>query len=332
MKLTYFQLEPQLAKSILPVFIVSGEEPFLKQDACNLIRKAAKKNGFNERSRLTVDASLSQEQLYSTLFSGSLLSEKRLIELDASSATPNKQIAAILEEYALHTSADILLLLNLGKLDDKITKSSWYRALDKIGATITIWPIAREHLPKWIIERGKKYKLTIQSDAANLLADFVEGNLIAAAQAIEKIYLLQPTQPINADLIQTILSDESRFTVFDLIENLIAGNTTRMLHVLDSLKSEGTEAVLVLWALCRELRLLAELGLSHQQGQSYDQLFQKHRVFARRQGAIRHFLAKKSYIQCLALLADASAVDEVIKGAMPGDSWDTLRIFCLKVL
>ena len=332
MKLTYFQLEAQLAKKLSFVYIVSGDELLLKQEAIHLIRKAAKHAEFNERIRLTPEAGFDWEQLYTFLYSPSLLAEKRLIELDFRDALPNKTASQILQTYAEKPCADNLLLIDIGKIDDKIAKSAWYRSLEKIGMVVTIWPIPREQLPTWIMNRAKKYKLSFQPDAANLLADYVEGNLIAASQAIEKIYLLQPQGVVNAELITTILTDESRFSIFDFIENLIAGDKRRTFHILDNLKLEGTEPVLILWGITRELRLLAELANALKQGLSYESLFQKYRIFSRRQSAVRQFLNKFSAEDCWHYLKQATDVDRIIKGAMPGNVWDHLQLFCLRMM
>ena len=36
MKLSYFQLEPHIKKKISPLYLLSGEDPFLKQEAKEL--------------------------------------------------------------------------------------------------------------------------------------------------------------------------------------------------------------------------------------------------------------------------------------------------------
>lgn len=331
MKLTYFQLEPHLTKKLSPVYIVSGEEILLKYDAIHLIRKTAKLQGFSERIRLTPDSGFDWEQLYTLLYSSSMFAEKRLIELDCRDATPNKIAAKILQEYGGNPSADNLLLIDIGKVDDKIAKSAWYLSLEKIGINITIWPIPREQLPQWIINRSKKYKLEMNQEAANLLADYVEGNLIAAANTLEKIYLFKPEGTIDRDLIKQILTDESRFTVFDFIENLIALDRSRTLHILESLKEEGTEPVLILWSITRELRLLADLALQVKQGVAYENLFQKYRIFSRRQIAIRKFLTTFSVEHCWEYLSHAANIDPIIKGATPGNVWENLQLFCLRL-
>lgn len=332
MKLTYFQLEPHLAKQLATVYIVSGDELLLKQDAIHLIRKAAKLAGCSERIRFTPEAGLDGEQLYTELYSTSLLAEKRLLELDFRDSTPNKTASTILQEYAKNPSPDNVLLIDIGKIDDKIAKSAWYKALEKTGIVIAIWPIPREQLPQWINNRAKKYKLQINHDAVNLLADYVEGNLIAAQQTIEKMYLLQPQTPIDIALIKMILTDESRFTIFDFIENLIAGEASRALHILENLHAEGTEPVLILWGITRELRLLANLAQQRKSGETYENIFQKQRIFSRRQAAVRRFLTRFTAEDCWQHLMHAAEIDHIIKGATPGNVWDGLQLFCLRMI
>lgn len=331
MKLTYFQLEQHLKNKLSHIYIISGEEVLLKQDAINLIRKNAKLAGFSERIRLTPEAGYDWEQLYTQLYSTSLLAEKHMIELDFRDIAPNKTASKILEGYGEKPISNNLLLIDIGKIDDKTAKSAWYKSLEKTGMVVTIWPIPREQLPQWIINRAKKYKLQINLDAANLLADYIEGNLVAAAQAIEKIYLLKHETPIDADLIQSILTDETHFTVFDFIENLIAGNRSRTLHILSSLKNEGTEPVLILWGITRELRMLSEMSQQLKSGFTYETLFQKHRIFAKRQSVVRNFLSKWTAEDCWHCLTHAADIDRVIKGATPGNVWDALQMFCLRV-
>lgn len=329
MKLTYAQLEAHLAKQLAPLYIVSGDELILKQDVVHLIRKAAKKYDFSERLRITPDTD--GEQLYAALYSTSLLAEKRLIELDYRDSVPNKNAGKILQEYAAHPSPDTVLLIDISKIDDKISKSAWYKALEKSAISIPVWPVPREQLSQWIQQRAKKYKLQFHPLAANLLADYVEGNLIAAAQTLEKIYLLRPQEIITIDLIQSILTDESHFTVFDFIDSLIAGDMSRAFHILNILKIEGTEPVFILWGITRELRLLAEFAQQLQHGQTYEQLFQKQRIFLRRQASIRRFLNKFNAADCWHHLTHASEIDSIIKGAREGNVWDSLQTFCLRL-
>lgn len=330
MKLNYFQLEAHLAKQLASIYIVSGDELLLKQDAIQLLRRVAKQSGFTERVRLSPEAGFDWEQLYAFLYSASLLAEKRLIELDFRNSTPNKIASQILQEYGEKPTTENLLLIDIGKTDDKITKSAWYKSLTKKGVLVNIWPLNREQLPQWIMQRAKKYKITIQQDAVNLLTDYVEGNLAAAAQIVEKIYLLNSTKPVDAEVLKILLTDESRFSIFDFLEHWVSGNTERALHILEALKQAGTEPVLILWGITRELRLLAEFAQQINQGMPLGQLLQKHRIFFRRETAIKNFLKTFSAKDCWLFLSQAAELDKIIKGAVTRNIWEALHLFCLK--
>lgn len=331
MKLTYAQLETHLTKSLGIIYVISGEELFLKQEVISLLRKAAKKAGFHERIRIPYETCSDVKQLYTILYSTSLFAQQRLLELDFREHLPNKEISKLLQEYAENPAPETILLLELAKLDDKATKSAWYKALDKVGISLALWPIPRAQLPQWLKLRAQKYKLQFTTDAINLLADYVEGNLIAAAQAIEKIYLLQPQQSVEVEMVNAILTDESHFSIFDFIDSLLAGNSARSLHMLDNLKADGIEPTLILWAITRELRLLAEFAKQIAQGTSYEQLFQKQRVFFKRQPLVRHFLTKFSAMECRQHLRAAAEIDTIIKGISSNNLWNSLELFCLRL-
>lgn len=332
MKMMPRELELQLKQSKLAnAYLLAGEEIILKDEAKTALRAAAKRAGFTERVRIAPEAGFDWDILYTELFAPSLMAERRIVELDFREQLPNKTATPVLQAFAEKPASDVLLIIDLPKLDDKINRSAWFKALDKIAPCITYWPIAREQLPQWISDRAKQKKLALTSDAARLLSDYVEGNLGAGAQLIEKLELLNPPTPINGEAVLTLLADESRFTVFDVAESMIAGDTKRALHQLQQLKADGTESLLVLWAITRELRLLNTLCSARAKGAAYEQLFQQHRIFARRQKAVRRFLERFQQHHCQEFLASALQIDRQIKGIAAGNPWEGLALFCCRM-
>src|SRR3989304_76441 len=92
---------------------------------------------------------------------------------------------------------------------------------------------------------------------AELLAHHMEGNLLAAAQEIEKLALLLGRGEVSLDDIEGNLGDNARFSVFTLADACLRGGAAAILRILNSLRAEGVDPVLVLWALAREARSLA---------------------------------------------------------------------------
>lgn len=332
MKLLPAQLETHLNKSLAPIYLICGEELVLKNEALSHIRRAAKSQGYNERTRLGIGSVFEWENLNTLLCSNSLLADKKIIELDFRDQTLPKTACTILEDYAKHPAIDTVLIIELGKLDDKISRSAWFKACDQVGMTLTFWPLSQTEFVNWIKQRAQKYKLTFETSALHLLTEYVQGNLVAAQQMLEKIFLLQPTERITTELLTPILADESRYSVFDLMDAILNGEEKQTLHILKTLEEDGVEPAIILWAITRELRALAKIAREKQSGQPLEQIFQKQRVFAKRQPGVRRFLHKNHIDDYLRHLVAAEKVDACIKGALPGHPYEALSLLCLRLL
>lgn len=325
MKLALQQLPQHVSKKLEAIYIVSGDDPLLVQETLDLIRAAAQSAGFSERIRINTDsASEWAGSLYTHAQSLSLFSSKRILELDLTQIKLNAVSSKILQEYAARPSSDTLLLIRANKLDSKTEQSNWYKALDKVGVIIPVWPITLDQLPSWISQRAKKMDLNMTKDAAELLAILVEGNLLAAAQELEKLRLLKTIQTIDVAVIEETVMDHAHFDIFSLVDSALAGNTKRCLRILQNLEAEDTEPTLILWALTREVRTMAEMAKQVSLGISLGSLFPKFRIWEKRQASVRAFLQRHRQESCWAFLIEAAEVDRMIKGAESGNVWDRL--------
>src|SRR3990167_10666941 len=151
MKLNLSQLEQQISQKLSAIYLISGDDPIQKQEAMQMLRKAARAAGYTERVRIAPESGQDDDTLYTTLYSPSLSAEKILLELDFRNKPPTKSAANILESYAAKTSAEILVLIDTAKLDDTAARSAWYKTIEKNGTVVTIWPIPREQMPQSII-------------------------------------------------------------------------------------------------------------------------------------------------------------------------------------
>ena len=331
MKITLQQL-PQLAsKSLAAVYLIGGEEILLVEEAMQIIRDAAQKQGFTERERILADSGEWTQSLHIAAHSLSLFSNKRLLELDLTNAKLTAASSKILQEYANHPAPDTLLIVRIQKIDSKIEQSAWYKTFEK-HIVVPIWPVTPQQLPAWIIQRAKKIDLSFTQRAAELLAKYCEGNLLAAAQEIEKIKLLNAhSSTVDENLLTEFATDNAHFDIFTLVESALAANSERSLRILNHLQAEGIEPVLVLWAFTNELRLLNTLTKQTQKGMPLPTLFKQYRIWEKRQGPIQHFLRRATQKTCWKLLVMAAEIDRMIKGTEPGNTWDALEKLALSM-
>lgn len=335
MKLTPGQLDKHLQGRLSPVYAVSGDEPLLCQEACDAIRTAARNQGFGERQVFHVEANFDWGQLYEAGASLSLFAEKRLIELRMPSGKPGDKGASALLDYLNRPAEDIVLLLQLPKLDGSSQKTKWAKALIEGQASqfIQIWPVDAGQLPQWINQRLSQAGLTATAEAVELIGARVEGNLLAAAQEIEKLKLVAADQKITAETVHAAVADSARFDVFGLIDAALAGQAGHALRMLEGLRGEGVEAPVILWGLAREVRQLATLALQHEQGLPLDRAFAQCRppVWEKRRPLLSRALQRHSAASWGQLLRDAQQIDAQIKGQAAGDPWAGLSRLTLKI-
>ena len=81
--------------------------------------------------------------------------------------------------------------------------------------------------------------------AVHALAARVEGNLLAAAQEVDKLKLLESRDGIiGYDQVAAGITDSARFNVFSLAELCTAGEALKAMRTLSGLQSEGAEPVI----------------------------------------------------------------------------------------
>ena len=303
MKVTYQQFTQQIGKKLAPLYLIHSDEILLVQEAVQQVRKAALAAGYAERLTLPVESGSDWgKTLHAEIYARSLFATKRLIELPLGAAKPTPAANKILKEISAALPPDIILLITANKFDSKTEQTTWFKALDKIGVTLAIWPIAMAQLPAWLMQRAQLNGLQLAPDAARLLALQMEGNLLAAAQEIDKLALLNTGATIDAKAITDIVTDSARFDIYTLVDTALAGDAPRSLHILQHLQAEGAEPILVLWAFARELRTLCELQKQMTAGAPLATLFSKFRIWEKRQAPVRQFLRQHPLTRCRALL------------------------------
>ena len=318
------QLNAQLKKGLAPVYFVSGDEPLLVQEACDAIRAAARQAGCSEREVHHVETGFDWQGFLQAGDAMSLFADRKLIELRLPTGKPGDKGSKALQAYADRPSEDNILLIISGKLEGSQRNTKWYKALDKAGATVTIWPMDVRQLPGWAMRRMKDKGLQPSQDAVALLVERVEGNLLACAQEIEKLLLLHGEGKIDVDQVAASVADSSRFDIYKLVDGALQGDAARTSRIINGLKGEGVEPMLVLWALSREIRTMESMAFGISQGASPNQILAKHRVWDKRKPLVQTGLKRHPLPAWQAMLKRCAEVDGMIKGGRPGNVWDEL--------
>lgn len=321
MKINVNQLSTHLQKSLAPCYLVTGDEHLLVGEALDAIRAAAREQGFTSRDLHVATTGFDWSQLRDSGANLSLFAEKRIIELRVPTGKPGRAGSQAIADFVDVTDSDLLFIVVAPKLDRNSQSAKWVKALEGKGVSIPVWPIGLRELPGWIAERMRRTGLQPDRDAVALIADRVEGNLLAAGQEIEKLRLLLGEGKVTADDVGDAVANSSRYDVFKLVDAALGGEAKRALRILSGLRAEGIEPVIVVWALTRELRTLASLTDTVARGADLANGMRKNGVWQNRQALVRNCIGRHKHGDFHQLLKSASHADQAAKGQTSSDPW-----------
>ena len=308
------ELARHLETKLEPVYLVSGDETLIVEESCDAIVARARRDGFSERTVLG-EGSFEWSALAEAANSLSLFAERRVLDLRLPAKAFDKTAAQAIESYLDRATGDTLLLLRTERLEPRQRDGAWFSRIDEAGVVVLVWPVTGSELPRWLAARCRARGIELERAALEFLSESIEGNLLAAAQEIEKLCLLDLPQPISLEALRDAVLDASRFDAFDLIDAALAGDAARVHRVVDVLREVGAQPLAVLGLLASFVRRLAT-------GQRFGMPPQR----AKRFEAARARLDAGALETALDL---AATIDWQVKGAALGDPWQTLETQCL---
>ena len=312
MKLTTESLPAHLGGALLPIYLVAGDEPLLCGESADLIRASARAAGFSERQVFFIDRTGAPwDELLQSAQSMSLFAERRLIEIRMPSGRPGAGAARLLKLLE-SAGPELMVLILTGRLEREVADAEWVRTIQSRGGFVPVWPVGAAQFPQWMRQRLRRAGIDISEEALQLLVQRTEGNLLAAQQEAEKLaLLLGPGARAGIAEIAASSGESARFNHFQLADACAAMDAERALRVLDGLRAEGAEALLVLWALARELR-------GRQSGRGSGGAAYGSRTI-RASGSTRQAPFAR-------LTMRAARADRMAKGMLHGDVWDELAL------
>lgn len=325
------QLSRHLAAELRPIYVVHGGEPLQTDEVVDAIRASTRNRGFSERLTFEPVTDADWAALGTEAMSPSLFAPRRLLEVRLPGSRPGHSGAAMLARLAGKPPPDVVVLVVLGRLEPKQRSAAWFEALEKAGVSVLTRPVPPPEMPRWVKARGQRAGLELSAEAAALLAERTQGNLLACAQELDKLTLLHPGGRIDVREVLASTGESARYDVFDLVDAVVAGDARRSARVLEGLHAEGVEAPLVVWALARELRTLASIARAAARGEPLARLFPRYRVWESRRGAVRSALERHEPSRWLALLRWLGSIDRMVKGLEPADPWTELSRLVLEI-
>jgi len=328
MRLAQTQLEAHLKQGLQALYVLVGDEPLAQRECLDAIRSAARAQGYDERTSLTVERNFNWQQIQNYGQSISLFASRRLLELNIPSGKPGVDGGKALQALAAKALPDTTVVIILPILERDAKNSAWFNALETQAQTITLNEINTANLPKWIANRLAQQGQHTSTQTLEFLAHQVEGNLLAANQEIQKLGLLYPQGELSDETVREAVLNVSRYDAFQLGEAVLQGDAERTVRILQGLQDEGENAVAVMNPLMWVLRPLVRIKQAEMRGENINNAMSSARIYGDRQMLVKRALGRLSLRQLEAALQKLADIDRTAKGVMPGDAWLEISRLC----
>lgn len=340
MQLDGEQIKSQLARgSLPPALLIAGQEILLVLEAADAVRARSREEGY-AREVFDADARFDWDELSASFSALSLFAQRRLLDVRLPTGKTGKEGSAVIAAFCANPPPDTVLLITCLEWSKKHAENAWVRAIAKVGHTATLWQMQRHKLPDWLLARMRARGINARHDAAELLAERVEGNLLAAAQEVDKLALLIGAAPAAANDPQTVrktsgaidaaemdrlVADSSRFDAFKLIDAALAGEASRALRMLRSLRAEGEAVPGLMGPIVGPVLTLAALAEVKASGGNLAAAMQAQRIWDSKQSQYKRALERHDAARWEQFAIECGRIDRISKGRASGDAWIALE-------
>lgn len=241
------------AKAMMPVYVFTGAESFLKAQGLKMLIERFSPDApigtpltlrttespleikrFNQRS---FDEAAFWNEVYLVPFFNS----RRLIVLEADDAAfPNKIIGPLDEFLAQKSTGSASLALVIPEVSGRGDGGKILRLGEKHGWLVDCPRIQEYDLPRWLTMQLKQSGKTISRDNAKILLESTGNDLAKIDAAITKLALYARNQAeITTEILQNLVERNADYDIKELGASIVNHNPGKALTVLDRLIAEG---------------------------------------------------------------------------------------------
>ena len=315
MELNVDRIAAHLAgEPLRPAYLVAGPEPLLVLEAADAVRVAARAQGIEEREVHDMEGrDADWDALAASIHAPSLFASRRLIEVRLPTGKPGNEGSKLVCEFCAQPPADMVLLVVAIEWSNRHA-GKWSEAIGRVGHSCIAWQVKPHELNGWIDRRLRSRGVKAAPDAVARLAQRIEGNLLAAAQEVDKLALLMQgdaaAKPLDAEAMDALVADSARFDVFRLVDAALSGNPPQVSRMLAGLRAEGEAVPALMGMVVKELQTTAALARARNLAAEC----KAQRIWPAKEAVYKRALGRHPPERWQRFLAEAGRVDRISKG------------------
>lgn len=337
---TFIQAYPKLLQpsvAVAGLWLAHGDEPLLSQWLVDALRPHWRAQN-HAIKRIELISVKSWQEVLSELGSQSLFDDASAL-IVTGNHKPDNTVITELERFAqdAQTGAHSHSLLWLTPKQDKRAQSSkWFAPFAQYGHVIDCNLYNEQQRQQLLQIQAQQFGLKLSQEAWQLLMSHTEHYLLSAYQTLWRLsYLFAPQLTVRDDIeenhistkptanvaldmkdLQAALVSDAHFSVFDLSDAMLAGNSAQVAKIIFQLKATDEPTTLVLWAISKDMRQIMQL----MDGQDPQALG----IWRSKQGLYQQARRRHSKAQTATWPTLLYRCDQAIKGLVQQPAWELL--------
>lgn len=329
MLLKYSALENNIKKNIKPLYIIIGQDPYLFNNAAFIIKKAWCEKGECDKQILEVTNN-DWGLVFKEANSYSIFADKVFLDIRFNQKNIDSKGKKSISNYLNSPNNKCLVLIKAPFLNSK--QLSWLDSYKNI-ILVQASPYSEHELESWIKSELNKQNILYDPIIPSLIYQYSQNNMLAAAQAIEKLSLVNEDEKyFTKEMVIEHLTYQSEYSVFELTNACLAADGNKSVNILRKISQNKGEPIYILWLLSQEIRLLIQLKQLLTEKITLNSACKQLKIWPQKVKLYDLALKRFSYIQLAKILKHCALLDEIIKSNKNIFIWNMLEqltlIFC----
>lgn len=264
---------------ILPVYVLTGEETYLRDQVVTELRKASLAGGvpaFNE-DKFTA-GEIDADKVLAAARTVPMMAKRRFVLVrnadrwdsggegdDSRAESPLDKIAA----YAQEPVDSTCFVVIAAKLDGRRKLAALAKKQDFV---VSCEPLGRRELPEWIVDKCQEKGQAIDPDVADLLAEIAGTEMAYVNDAIERLSLfVGPGKPITEEAVSECVARVKTADTWALVDAVGARDLPKALRLLADVYDPRDRGLPLLGALAWSIRQLLKMQVALASGASVEE-------------------------------------------------------------
>lgn len=321
-------LASHVQKKIAPLYVLIGQDNYLLNDCLHTIKSTIKNKYDCDERILSLNSAEDWTVLVEEANSYSLFSEVVFLNIFYDKKTVDAAGKKILNNYLKSINSKCFIVIRAPNVP---AKNLLWLTNNNDSMVVVSYPLTTDAMKQWITQQFRKNNLPFESQVPDLIHRYTKGNMLACAQAIEKIALTYPAGThINAQHALEHLFNQCEHSLYELVEACLQGQADKAIQILRQAANDKTEAILVLWMLTQEARQLVQLSfLINSKGMDFKTACGQLKIWPQRVPLYQLSIKRLSQPYLQQLLHYCLTIDEQIKSSLHTQAWNSLEQLAL---